>query len=166
MPVPKHPAVEQNEAATKLQAAVRGRNSRGDPNAAWKKEPSALEKAASSTLNAFNTMGSSIADATKETLTTLGIQKPRKLPPTDSQVEAATPADRWFTPEHGWRCKNAAGEQPHVVAPTVATAAELFHQELADQSIGELRVEVLEAVGLPNTDALIGNMKVMASDGF
>lgn len=74
-----------------------------------------------------------------------------------ADVNAPTPADRWFTPRKGWGdATDKKGGQPNLMLPTETGCAALFPEE--ESVIGELKVEILEARGLPNTDAIIANM--------
>ena len=70
-------------------------------------------------------------------------------------VDDPTPEDRWFEPHIGWPCTDDNGGSPYLWMPTAKTEETLF-PDAAKEAIGELRVEVLEAEGLPNNDAIAG----------
>ena len=76
----------------------------------------------------------------------------------DYNIDRLTPEDRWFTPEAGWP-QDFKPVGRHAWAPTAlmetASSAPTLYEGLADEAIGVLRLEVLCAEGLQNTD-LVG----------
>ena len=80
----------------------------------------------------------------------------------DALVAAPTPEDRWFTPANGWPSepssarfdslplpsgfKASSWEPPPLLCLTASEAPHLFR---GGRAIGEVRIEVLEAEGLP-----------------
>lgn len=71
----------------------------------------------------------------------------------DRVVSAPTTEDRWFTPRHGWPTHvhpPFAGPAPVNLMPTADDDPTYFLPE--KQSIGELRVELLETDGLKHMD--------------
>ena len=83
---------------------------------------------------------------------------------TDAEVDAPTPEDRWFTPREGWGEGNESSRHPHYFMPIAKDVPALFPSE--DDAIGELRLEVLEAEGLPNADAVFGISAGNMTDSF
>ena len=65
-------------------------------------------------------------------------------------VEQPTPIDRWYTPEAGWPGVAWAGEER--LAPCSLTPTGLAATALPGESLGELRVEILQATGLERSD--------------
>ena len=83
----------------------------------------------------------------------------RKSEDTSAQLADETPEGRWFTPRLGWPDRHHADHRwvsPPELMPTaadIATAPDLFNVAPAeDDVIGVLRVEVLQAKGLPAMD--------------
>ena len=81
----------------------------------------------------------------------------------DEAVSAPTPADRWFTISHGWPSAPAELPQQHgtwaapdAICPPAAQEAAIAAQLEQRDTIGELRVEVLEAESLPNSRLQMG----------
>ena len=65
-------------------------------------------------------------------------------------VEQPTPIDRWYTPEAGWPAVAWAAEER--LAPCSLTPTGLVASALPGESLGELRVEILQATGLERSD--------------
>lgn len=89
----------------------------------------------------------------RDDLTASGLAKVSK-----EDVDAPTPDERWFTPSLGWPRLTSSAEwkAPPPLCPTADEAPELFDDATTDDddAIGELRVEILEAEGLPKMDVL------------
>jgi len=67
-------------------------------------------------------------------------------------VEAPTPPERYFTPEDGW--PHLPTPSPPSLLPREREERELF---LLPPALGEVRLEVLEAVGLRKSDLMSKN---------
>ena len=179
--------LSQAEAATKVQARIRGKQSRSAftkflyaPVDLAKAVGTGLQAAGDSIVHGTVAAGEAIGSATAAAGEVIGTAtvaagaavggiftgsseaeaggaRRSSGPLSDEEVEKATAPERWFTPEHGWQCEDLDGNAPHLCMPTAASAKAIF--PTADEAIGELCVEVLEARGLPNTDhGLFGNM--------
>lgn len=128
----------------KIQAIVRGRSQR----LKLKSEGITLKKVVMAPVNAVASVGRGIQEASQV------ITHSRHHVVSDAEVDAPTPAGRWFTPREGWMVTDDEGRAPHLLMPTARTIEALFPVE--SQVIGELKLEVLEAEGLPNTDSVAG----------
>ena len=73
----------------------------------------------------------------------------------DGDVDAPTPADRWFSPRDGWgNATDCNGRAPTLMMPTARTAKAEALFPLESEAIGELRLEVCACVdSIPHTRA-------------
>ena len=146
---------EEETSAIKLQARVRGsqvRKKRKGP-LGW------VKRAASGMADAMGDAVDFAADVVTAPVDLVAKAVQKKEPrPTDAEVDAPTPDAQWFTPREGWRspARTSSSEgmpdPPAALMPTAAEVPSLFPED--NQVIGELRVEILEAVGLPKADTL------------
>lgn len=168
-------ATPEEVSTTKIQAIYRGRQTRSSissilnaPSTALNASVAVLRTATAGVVDTgtqivssgVRVIGDSLEGAGEGAMHAFGLSHASR--PLDTEVDAPTPEDRWFTPRHGWAAKNRKGGRPHLLMPTANDEEALF--PLEKDVIGELRVEVLEAQGLPNMDAtanpldLIGNL--------
>ena len=156
-------SVEEETSATKIQNAVRNaqrsRRLMDSFSGAFKV---AVVKPIKVSGTAASSLGSSMVDGTKRAGSlvggALGVRTKDAVHDDDFDdrcVDARTPADRWFEPHIGWPCTDEEGARPNQWMPTAKTEEALFPDD-ADGVIGELRVEVMQAEGLPNNDAIAG----------
>lgn len=156
--------LERNYAAVKLQSAYRGLRHRS------KMASEFSARAVTSGIHGLQHLHSSLGTYSQNTqmlaldaavkLQSVArgrIERKRDRTADDASVQADTPADSWFTPRAGWPehlVEKQWGwkEPPQLLMPTAAQAPVLFEQESDD--IGVLRVEVLEAEGLPRMDTI------------
>jgi hypothetical protein len=141
-------ALQEETRIAKIQAVVRGRSAR-KANRFSKYATSTVDAVVHAVEDAVHAVEGAVVGASHAVQSVLATHAA-----TDSEVNAPTPADRWFTPRDGWRATNGKGAVPHTLMPTAATAEHLF--PLESDVIGELKLEVLEAQDLPNMDTTFG----------
>ena len=137
---------EENAAAVKIQTRARGRRAR-----------KGFGQMLFAPVQYVMDVGEDFMKSGKEAVQSLAEAVVPKGPPraTDAEVFAATPENFWFTPRKGWEPRPGHETSPHYMMPTAADMEPLFPAP-ADV-IGELKVAVLEAEGLPNMDSLTGH---------
>ena len=133
----------EQDAAAKIQSRIRGNKARKNMG---------IGKMLYAPVAYIMDAGEEIIKAGGELVSSV-VASRKPPPPTDAEVQAATPEGMWFTPREGWKSRSL-GTTPHYMMPTAVDMDALFPAD-ADV-IGELRVEILEAAGLPNKDAVMG----------